>query len=181
MAFIETEILIFTKKNLLEKYSYDNFSILKKEGAIFGNPYFSSYLETQNFYLVASNKFKNDDEYLNSEERWEELCGEVVVDVIFSDGIDYDKKWVEEIPNYLKSGTEYESFGILRIEKKYRKNLELMLKNMIEISEIKTIIFSSQYENNEKNLILGIIKLDVFLEKLFSKEILANTHYIVSK
>ena len=64
MAFIETEISIFTKKNLLEKYSYNDFSILKKEGAVFNNPDFSNYLETQNYYLVASNKFKNDDEYL---------------------------------------------------------------------------------------------------------------------
>ncbi|MBP9478378.1 MAG: hypothetical protein KBF12_07130 [Sebaldella sp.] len=81
MAFIETEISIFTKKNLLEKYSYNDFSILKKEGAVFNNPDFSNYLETQNYYLVASNKFKNDDEYLNSEERWEELWRKVVIDV----------------------------------------------------------------------------------------------------
>ena len=95
--------------------------------------------------------------------------------------VDYNKEIIEKVPGYLKSETEYESFGILKVEEKYLEDLELMFENMIENSEVKTIIFSSQYEKNEKNLVLGTIKLDVFLKKLFSKEILANTHYIIIK
>ena len=180
MAFIETEILIFTKKSLLEKYSYENFSLLKKENATFKNPYFSGYLETQNYYLIASNKFRTHEEYLNSDERWEKLWETVIIDIIFPDEINYPQESEDEIPDYLKSKTDDESFGVLKVEDKYRGDLELMLRNMIEMSEVQSIIFASQYQDNNKEIILGTIQIEVFLEKLFKNEILANVFYVLS-
>ena len=118
--------------------------------------------------------------YLNSDERWEEFWLNVVINVEFSDEVSYDVKNENEIPNYLKSKTDNESFGLLKVEEKYKENLELMLKNMIDISEEKTIIFSSQYKENDKEIILGTITIDIFLKKLFDKEILANVYYIIS-
>ena len=104
----------------------------------------------------------------------------VVINVEFSNEVSYDVKNENEISNYLKSKTDNESFGLLKVEEKYKENLELMLKNMIDISEEKTIIFSSQYKENDKEIILGTITIDTFLKKLFDKEILANVYYIIS-
>ena len=117
---------------------------------------------------------------MNSDERWEKLWGTVIIDIVFPDEINYPKESEDEIPDYLKSKTDDESFGVLKVEDKYRGDLELMLRNMIEMSEVQSIIFASQYQDNNKEIILGTIQIEVFLEKLFKNEILANVFYVLS-
>ena len=78
----------------------------------------------------------------------------VVINVEFSNEVSYDVKNENEISNYLKSKTDNESFGLLKVEEKYKEN--------------------------DKEIILGTITIDTFLKKLFDKEILANVYYIIS-
>ena len=83
--------------------------------------------------------------------------------------VDYNKEIIEKVPGYLKSETEYESFGILKVEEKYLEDLELMFENMIENSEVKTIMFSSQYEKKWEKFSAWNNKIRCFFEKIIFK------------
>jgi len=81
--------------------------------------------------------------------------------------------WVDEI--------HYESITPYKVDKEYIESFTAILNHLIQKSPVKMIYILARYQSYEKEIVLGSLSVDEFLNLMEQGKIHANICYIIVK
>ena len=105
-------------------------------------------------------------------------CCDELFDYDYSENSEHPK-----LPGYLIINDEdfLGDFILYRIKQKYLNNFETLINSMLDNSPIKTIIFLMRGQSFDKEIIVGTMTPDKFLDTIQNAGLYTNICYIISK
>lgn len=93
--------------------------------------------------------------------------------------IDTNFEYPSEYPYWIYDEDVTSNLTPLSINIEYEHELKYLLKQMIEESPVKMIVFMTRYQGGDTEVLCGVIKLDKFWEYIKEDKLLFNTCYII--
>lgn len=92
---------------------------------------------------------------------------------------DFDMKVPERLlPNWINDEIKYNLTPLIIKDYMYNDFIKI-IDYLLSCSPNRTIMFQSRYQGGDYEVILGVLKLEAFLDMLNKKEILFNVCYII--